>query len=283
MDLNKEVEAHKQEYNGAKSATQEFKAKIAKAEDKVKRRDESRRVILVEKNQAHEMHDLAKVAKTQAEGSRDRQIKTVEEYTRDATQAHADRVFIPEGETHASLEAKYRGIRTQLQKIQDQLGASDEEIHERAARAIEEYREQKKHHKSLLSLVDGLKQALNTRLEKWRYFQRLISAHARVNFAYLLSERKFRGKLLLDHKSKRLEIQVEPDGTRKNESGRNTKTLSGGEKSFSSICLLLAIWDAIGSPLRCLDEFDVFMDNVNRKISTNMLVSFQLDRPEWFL
>ena len=37
--------------------------------------------------------------------------------------------------------------------------------------------------------------------------------------------------------------------------------------------LLLAIWDAMGSPLRCLDEFDVFMDNVNRAISTNMLVS----------
>ncbi len=272
-ELNKEVEGLKQEYNQAKLATQEYKAKIAKAEDKIKRREESRRVILVEKNQAHEAYELAKVAKTQAEGSRDRQIETVQEYTQKATEACPERVFIPEGETHATLERKYESLRDQLRRIRNQLGASDEEIHSRASQAIQEYREQKKHHKNLVSLVDGLKQALNTRLEKWRYFQRLISAHARVNFAYLLSERQFRGKLLLDHKSKKLEIQVEPDGTRKNESGRNTKTLSGGEKSFSSICLLLAIWDAIGSPLRCLDEFDVFMDNVNRKISTNMLVS----------
>ncbi|CRK22251.1 hypothetical protein BN1723_012635 [Verticillium longisporum] len=42
--------------------------------------------------------------------------------------------------------------------------------------------------------------------------------------------------------------------------------------SFSSICMLLAIWEAMGSPLRCLDEFDVFMDNVNRTISTKMLI-----------
>lgn len=272
-EFNKEVESLKQEYDNAKTVTQEFKTKIAKAEDKIKRREGSRRVILVEKNQAHETHELAKANKTKAEVSRDEQVALVEEYTRKATEAHPERVFIPEGETYDTLERKYISLREQLQKIRHQLGASDEEIHERAARAIEEYREQKKHHKNLDSLVDGLKQALNTRLEKWRYFQRLISAHARVNFAYLLSERQFRGKLLLDHKARKLEIQVEPDGTRKNESGRNTKTLSGGEKSFSSICLLLAIWDAIGSPLRCLDEFDVFMDNVNRKISTNMLVS----------
>jgi hypothetical protein len=38
--------------------------------------------------------------------------------------------------------------------------------------------------------------------------------------------------------------------------------------------MLLSVWEAIGSPIRCLDEFDVFMDNVNRAISTNMLVGF---------
>lgn len=54
--------------------------------------------------------------------------------------------------------------------------------------------------------------------------------------------------------------------------GRQTKTLSGGEKSFSTICLLLSIWEAMGSPIRCLDEFDVFMDHANREISMKMMV-----------
>jgi chromosome segregation ATPase len=79
----------------------------------------------------------------------------------------------------------------------------------------------------------------------------------------------------LDHKHRKVVLQIEPDETRKSSVGRNTKTLSGGEKSFSSICMLLSVWEAIGSPIRCLDEFDVFMDNVNRAISTNMLVSNQ--------
>lgn len=72
-----------------------------------------------------------------------------------------------------------------------------------------------------------------------------------------------------------MDIQVEPDATRASD-GRGAKTLSGGEKSFAQICLLLALWEAMGSPIRCLDEFDVFMDSVNRKISIGLIVSLSV-------
>ena len=49
---------------------------------------------------------------------------------------------------------------------------------------------------------------------------------------------------------------MEPDIT-KDSTGRGAKTLSGGEKSFSQICLLLSLWEAMGSPIRCLDELYV--------------------------
>jgi structural maintenance of chromosomes protein 6 len=42
--------------------------------------------------------------------------------------------------------------------------------------------------------------------------------------------------------------------TQKDQTGHKSKSLSGGEKSFSTICMLLALWDAMGSKIRCLDE-----------------------------
>ena len=110
----------------------------------------------------------------------------------------------------------------------------------------------------------AIKEALTERNHRWKMFRKYISFRARFQFSYLLSERQFRGRVIMDHKGKQLDIKVEPDLTKQSDSGRRTQTLSGGEKSFSTICLLLAIWEAMGSPIRCLDEFDVFMDSVNR-------------------
>lgn len=54
---------------------------------------------------------------------------------------------------------------------------------------------------------------------------------------------------------------------------KGIKALSGGERSFATISLLLALWEAAECPIRCLDEFDVFMDSVNRDQTMKLLVS----------
>ncbi|KAK0039182.1 Rad18-like recombination and DNA repair protein [Biomphalaria pfeifferi] len=51
-------------------------------------------------------------------------------------------------------------------------------------------------------------------------------------------------------------------------------TLSGGERSFAGVSLLLSLWPSLCCPVKVLDEFDVFMDNLNRKHIIGHLLEF---------
>lgn len=53
---------------------------------------------------------------------------------------------------------------------------------------------------------------------------------------------------------------------------KTPKTMSGGERSFTTVSLLLAMWKLSSSPIRCLDEWDVFLDTANRTVAAGMLV-----------
>lgn len=273
VDLNNKAEAAKKILTEARREKENFSERIQKAEMKIQSTESMRRIAVSKKNAAYEQADIERAERRRAETRRDQKAEQVADFTNQALQVAPDRVHIPEGDTYASIEKKYQKIGEALALREQRLGATDQQIFDRATEARKRYQEVQEETILLDLLIASLKKSITRRLALWRQFQAQISARIRIQFNYLLSERGFRGKIDLNHIQRKVMIQIEPDETKKSASGRDTKTLSGGEKSFSSICMLLSVWEAIGSPIRCLDEFDVFMDNVNRAISTNMLVS----------
>jgi structural maintenance of chromosomes protein 6 len=278
--LVRKKEEHNKVLEGLRNRRKEAGAQLADAKERVKKLEKKRRGVFdarrITLSEVHEKMAGIDILKEQNLPRKERAVQqqqqTVDEFTDGAKEVAPTRMEIPEDQTYNSLLKQYETLTRRL-KAMEEVHGNEADINQRYIEASSARKKEVEILQSILQVNQRLKQTLRIRLDKWRMFQRHITAQSRCNFQYLLSERGFRGKLLFDHRRKFLDLQVEPDKTVSKAAGRSTKTLSGGEKSFSSICLLLSIWEAMGSPLRCLDEFDVFMDNVNRAVSTNMLVT----------
>ncbi|RPD77418.1 P-loop containing nucleoside triphosphate hydrolase protein [Lentinus tigrinus ALCF2SS1-7] len=173
------------------------------------------------------------------------------------------------------VQRNLEAVQAALKEREKRQGASIEEIAEELQRKKAALDTAKKEIRALNSLNKALKKSVKARLARWHEFRRHIALRCKVYFGYHLSNRGYFGKVLFDHVNGKLELKVQTDDqnlTQANTREKDPRSLSGGEKSFSTICLLLSLWESIGCPIRCLDEFDVFMDAVNRRISMKMMI-----------
>ncbi|KAB0401989.1 hypothetical protein E2I00_007836, partial [Balaenoptera physalus] len=54
--------------------------------------------------------------------------------------------------------------------------------------------------------------------------------------------------------------------------GEGNKAAFNDMRALSGVCFILSLWSIAESPFRCLDEFDVYMDMVNRRIAMDMIL-----------
>jgi structural maintenance of chromosomes protein 6 len=78
------------------------------------------------------------------------------------------------------------------------------------------------------------------------------------------------GSLDINHRDRSLKADVVlREGA---EVVNNAGQLSGGERSSTTLALLMSLTTAIDTPFTCMDEFDVFMDERNRRISVKTMM-----------
>ena len=122
--------------------------------------------------------------------------------------------------------------------------------------------------------------ALRIRKKGFLQMRSRICRNAAHFFAERLQARGYYGKLEFDHDhgSKTMHILVNPNSEATEEDdargARDIKTLSGGEKSFCTVSLVLSLWEDMNPPFRILDEFDVFMDSINRRAAIDLILNY---------
>lgn len=144
-------------------------------------------------------------------------------------------------------------------------------------RVSESYERQTQSLTDLNDLNNKLQDMLKVRSERYQKLRRLVVRRTESSFQKLLKYRGYQGSLVFDHDSQKLAISVAALGN--STECRDTKGLSGGERSFSTLALVASLWQSIESPFRVLDEFDVFMDLINRRISLKLLSDFSSAHP----
>ncbi|CAG8453598.1 23060_t:CDS:10 [Dentiscutata erythropus] len=169
----------------------------------------------------------------------------LEDWTKQAEDYCPERVEVTKPANELDREIKQ--IQNRLREREKEQGSSLEEIASDMKAKGDDYRHAKTEIGHMENFTKDLKSALHSRMQKWRNFRTFISVRARIQFTYQLSKRGYTGKLLFEHQNKRLNLRVQIEEQTNQSSDKDPKSLSGGEKSFSTICLLLALWEAMGS------------------------------------
>lgn len=126
--------------------------------------------------------------------------------------------------------------------------------------------------------IDLLQGDMKQRKKRWKQFRKHIVRMTNESFDEFLQKKGSSGELEFVHPTKDGEAQgtlnlvVQKDNEDPTSQTKDVKALSGGERSFTTLALLLALGERLETPFRVMDEFDVFLDPVARKIALSSLV-----------
>ncbi|XP_070588951.1 structural maintenance of chromosomes protein 6 isoform X2 [Erythrolamprus reginae] len=192
--------------------------------------------------------------------------RELEEMIGKASNIHPERIEVTR--TYKSLDTEMNRLRQKINSERERTG-DREEIIRQLQEAKEKYQSSESKSKNLKKFIKLLDEMMVQRHKTYLHFRRFLTMRCKYYFNSLLNQRSYSGKIEFDHRNERLSITP---GNENKAILDDMKSLSGGERSFSTCCFILSLWSIAESPFRCLDEFDVFMDMVNRRIAMDMML-----------
>lgn len=185
--------------------------------------------------------------------------------------------------TRSMLEKKHQRVSTVIEQAQKEAGGNLTTVEKDLLDARKKLVDDGLRMKNALDVFNFLKASYQKREKKLKevddYVERIVSA----KFKHYMKKKGHFGKIRVHRKEKKLEIGVRIGDKNQSRQGsgviKDLKQLSGGERSFATVAFALALGGETDTPFRAMDEFDVFMDSVNRKIAMENLLSFARENP----
>uniref|UniRef100_A0A6Q2ZCH3 Structural maintenance of chromosomes protein 6 n=1 Tax=Esox lucius TaxID=8010 RepID=A0A6Q2ZCH3_ESOLU len=168
------------------------------------------------------------------------------------------------------VDRSAKSIDVEITRLRKKIGVQESSHgdHEEYAEALANYRDKSNQVRDLKKFIDRLDNIMSDRQTRYKIMRRSLSVRCKLYFNNFLIKMNCCGSMMFDHNNETLSISV----GRENDGMSDMRSLSGGERSFSTVCFILSLWEITESPFRCLDEFDVYMDMHNRRISLDLLL-----------
>lgn len=201
------------------------------------------------------------------------------EWSQEPTDADLDAIEMPD---HTQMKkdpkfyrARLERLKERLQKEREQRKALNEdpiEAYEKFIRAEKQLNSKMKQIAEIDETSKNLKSDFYDRKKRWRQFRQHIALTTDTHFNEILNDKGSSGTVEFSHRDGTLNLCVQKDAADANSQQKDVKALSGGERSYTTIALLLALGESLETPFRVLDEFDVFLDPVTRKTVIDTLI-----------
>ncbi|XP_032356707.1 structural maintenance of chromosomes protein 6 isoform X1 [Etheostoma spectabile] len=192
----------------------------------------------------------------------------LQEYVAKATEISPERQQVTR--SPKSIDTEITWLQKKLKVYESNHGEHEQVVRE-YAEALALYKEKTNQVRDLRRFIDRLDTIMSDRQSRYKTMRRSLSVRCKLYFNNFLIKMNCCGSMIFDHNNETLSISVTPPG-REDNGASDMRSLSGGERSFSTVCFMLSLWEITESPFRCLDEFDVYMDMHNRRISLDLLL-----------
>ncbi|KAK3914444.1 Structural maintenance of chromosomes protein 6 [Frankliniella fusca] len=238
-------------------------AKVGKKRklDQVRKQEDQ---LTVRSNELEEKHKKAKAA-----------AEKYDDHVRsEAAEKGAE--FLSQSNTKRNLETidkELKSLNKRLASVEKTLGQNAEASGKDFQEKMSVYNATKKYIVALKTNVEYLRMALDQRKGLYHTQKKLTVGVVSHQFTRVLRFRNCTGNVRVNFERKSLDISVGPvdEGER---AGLGTSSLSGGERSYATMAFVIALWNVTELPFYFLDEFDVFMDMLNRQTVLTLLLRF---------
>ena len=172
------------------------------------------------------------------------------------------------------LQNRIEMLKKQVEEAKRKAGLEGRTVQsatDKCKRAQLDYEQSKKECTIIADELISLKNDLDDRRIKWEDSYAKDKKIVTRQFDMNLNAKGFCGKIKFDDDAKTLSIVCQTDNSDDTTRRSNVQGLSGGERSFTTLSLLLALSHVCDHPFRLMDEYDVFLDEISRNKTLEIL------------